>query len=454
MPARITPAPGQTIKETTLTEVLPANTPESGARKEHPEFWSWMESIDDNFCSQHRVKTNLYRLIDPEGSPRKPNLEAIDVFECPMTQAFIIRTFGGGHYRLMTNVDGQLRYDELFRVAGKPKDVAEVRPATTAAGVQPNSELGLLLQQMQKQNEMFERFLMRSDTRPIVDEGLRGALNLQAEVFRGGVDAVRSTLAPTGGAAPPNPMDDLMKQFMAAAIAKMMNPADPIEAFAKMATALKEVMPQASGNTSWGVEAIRAIGPALAPIAQAITAGYAASQLPPRPVHPNGGRTIDVQPQPIRANADDTRSNVTPMPGPVNPALPVVAGVEKPSDAAPAPAAAPPPQGGDMMAPNLEWLEAKVVDLINNPELTPEQAASDAATFLQTAAPHVLAQLTNEAALRWVFANRTILQKVNDPARRERFIVAFVALFAEPAPAAAAQPDSGLLLTPEPPPAS
>ena len=106
------------------------------------------------------------------------------------------------------------------------------------------------------------------------------------------------------------------------------------------------------------------------------------------------------------------------------------------------------------MAPNLEWLEAKVVDLINNPELTPEQAASDAATFLQTAAPHVLAQLTNEAALRWVFANRTILQKVNDPARRERFIVAFVALFAEPAPAAAAQPDNGLLLTPEPPPAS
>lgn len=454
--ARVTPAPGQTVKETTLTEILPSTMSEPAHDKRHPEYWSWMESIDENYCSQHKVKTYLHRLIDPEGAARKPNLEAIDVFESPLTQSYIIRTFGGGHYRLMTHVDGQLRYDELFRVAGKPKETGSLSTHAPGSGGLPNSELGLLAQILQQQNQLFKELLDRNNSKPMIDEAVRNAMTLSSDVFRGGVETVRATLGAPAVAAP-NPMNDVMMQFMTAAISKMMNPADPIEQFGKMASAMAAINPSGGGGgTSWGVEAVRAIGQALPSIAQAITSYSAAAMRPPMP--PNG-RTIDVtQPAPMRANADDRRFDPQPADG----KQPAQALPEPTPISAAAPAkTAPPPQGGEVQSPNFEWLETRIVALVNNPELSPQDAASETLTFLQSAAPAMLPQLCNEASLRWLFANRTILQHIPNDARRERFIQHFLAFASgqplppdEVAAPAPAKPDDGLLLTPEPPPAS
>lgn len=453
MPAKITPTPGQTIKETTLTEVIVPGMPQDDDKR--PEYWDWLETLDEKYCATHKLMIKLYRLIDPEGSIRKPNLEVIDVYEAPITQAYIIKNFGGGHYRLITTVNGQIKYDEQLRVAGKAKEIdGKERPgAALLPSGTPQSDIARALE---NQTQLLREILLRNDNRPMIDEAVKNAMSLSSDVFRGGVETVRATLGAPAVAAP-NPMNDMMMQFMTAAISKMMNPADPIEQFGKMASAMAAINPSGGGGgTSWGVEAVRAIGQALPSIAQAITSYSAAAMRPPMP--PNG-RTIDVtQPAPMRANADDRRFDTQPADG----KQPAQALLEPTPISAAAPAkTAPPPQGGEVQSPNFEWLETRIVALVNNPELSPQDAASETLTFLQSAAPAMLPQLCNEASLRWLFANRTILQHIPNDARRERFIQHFLAFASgqplppdEVAPPAPAKPDDGLLLTPEPPPAS
>lgn len=435
--AKAVPEPGQQVKQTTYTEVLPASAKTADVEK--LGFWEYLLSLTPNDYAEHICY--VYRWLQNSN-----DYSAVGKLSLPFDEFTLKDNFGGGTFRLYLKRKGQL-YKRIDRVVieGNPKNPDDApAPASNFGSASHNGDpLGLIARILENQNQLFERLLTQKNSSPSVDEAYRGALQLQADALRTGVSTVRD-LNP-GPSAAVNPMDEITKTFMMAAIQKMLNPADPIESFAKMASALKTVMPEQAGSTSWGVEAIRAIGQALPSIAQA----YTASQLPPRAAAPSNGRTIDVQPQPLRANSDDTRNNVTPMPGPANPALPANGNATNAAPAAPA------PQGGDVQPPNVEWVEDNVVKIINDLELSPDDAAFEAAAWLQRSAPGMLPQLASEATLRWLFSNRTILRTVPDNARREEFIQAFLrVLNRTPAPAAAPEPADTLLLKPDPPPAS
>lgn len=443
--AKAVPEPGQQVKQTTYTEVLPASAKTADVEK--LGFWEYLLSLTPNDYAEHICY--VYRWL-----ANSNDYSAVGKLSLPFDEFTLKDNFGGGTFRLYLKRKGQL-YKRIDRVVieGNPKNPDDAPASGAANGVHGTTELTLLAQILAQQSQLFEKLLSQNNNRPMVDEAMRGALDLQRLGFSNVVTSVRE-LTPQPAAPSSDPFKEkLFDLLLTRAFAPPPSPADPIKTFVEMAAAVKQILPDTGGNTSWGVEAIRALGPALAPIAQAITAGYT-SQMPRPPIqHPNGGRTIDVsaQPQPVRANSDDTRNNVTPMPGPAptaNAALPAS------PDAANTPA---PPENGEVnqVTPNLEWLEAKVVDLVNHPQLSPEDAASDAVSFLQTAAPDILAQMSSEFNLRWVFKHRPIMQRISDPEKKERFIVAFLqVLNGTPAPAAAPEPADTLLLKPDPPPAS
>ena len=455
MPVKQAPEPGTVVKETKFTESIPSVRSADAADK--MEFWDYIESLKPADWPAHLCYVYRWRASDNMHS-------AAGKLSLPFDEMTIKDTFGGGIFRLLLKRNGQIyKRLERFVAEGAPKDPDEApASASNIAGNLPaNGEMGLLAQILHQQNQLFKELLERSNTRPAVDDAMRGALELQRDGFRSVVSEVRA-IQPNAAPAP-NPMDDLMRQFMTAAITKMMNPADPIEAFSKMATAFTSLnLGNAAGGThapSIGVEIVRAIGPSIGQIAQAVTAGYQAQMRSSMPPVAANGRTIDVtaqQPPPLRANADDNRGNVTPMPGPAAPqpaALPAAANQD----------AAAPATGADEMpkpqAPNIEWVEAQLINLMNDLNLTPEEAAQRGFTMLEDVAPNVLADLNSDMALRWVFANRPMFAtylKI-DEARKTAIITEFMRCRNTPPeqrPAESASAGDGLLLTPEPPPAS
>lgn len=435
---KVPPEPGTVVKNTTFTEVL---TPQSKKEQENLTLWEYMERLKPEEYGRHMAY--VYRWID------KGELATVGKLTVPFDEFGLKDAFGGGNYRVILKCGAQIvKRVEKVICEGNPKnpDDAPVHTVNTPGG--HTTEMGLIVTLVKQQTDLLERVLTRQDRGPLIDEGIRGAMGLQADVFRGGVDAIRQTLTPQVAAPAPNPMDDVMKQFMTAAIAKMLNPADPIEAFSKMASAFSSLKlgDGGGGQTSVGVEIVRAIGGALPQIAQAVTT-YTGAQLEAARLATTP-RTINVQPGPqpvpIRANAD------APAPGTMVPAaLPPAA----PNAETQKPAAVP-PQGGEVQSPNLEWLELKIAEIIMDQQTSVSEAASEAVSFLQVSAPQVLEQLVTDQTgntINYLFATRRILALVPKNPRLSEFIAKFLELGAQPAPAAA---PSGGMPEPDPPPAS
>lgn len=438
------PPEGQVLKQTTYSETIPRGVQESSAR-DKMDIWDYIQDLKPEEHSNHMGY--VYRWEKDQTCAIAGKLAV------PFDDFTIKEMFGGGIFRVLLKRGAQIcKRVERVSIEGKPK-VQEDPGMTAISAVAPssNGELGLLARILDNQNQLFERLLAQNNSRPMVDEAYRGALQLQADALRTGVSTVRE-LNPVGPAAGADPFKDkLLDILLTRAFAAPSSPLDSIKSIGEMMSVIKTLVPSAEpAHTSVGIELVRGAMAALPQIAQAITSYSGAVMRPPMP---QPGRTIDVtQPQPLRANADDARSNVTPMPASTSAALPAATA----ADVANAAAQEQPAGEVNQVTPNVEWLEAKVVDLINHPHLSPEQAASDAASFLQTAAPDVLAQMSSEFNLRWVFNNRPIMMRVKDPAKKEAFIVAFLALLnggaaAEPVAPAPAKPDDGLLFKPESP---
>lgn len=443
--AKTAPPEGQVLKQTTYSETIPRGVQESSAR-DKMNIW---EYIDDLKPEEHGKHMGYVYRWEKDG-----NVSVAGKLSTPFDEFTLKENFGGGSFRILLKNGAQIcKRIERVVIEGKSKvqdDGGMV--AMSAVAPMPNGELGLLARILDQQTQMFERLFAQNNSRPMVDEAYRGALQLQADALRTGVSTVRE-LNPAGPAAGADPFKDkLLDILLTRAFAAPSSPLDSIKSIGEMMSVIKTLVPSAEpAHTSVGIEIARGAMAALPQIAQAITAYSGAVMRPPMP---QPGRTIDVtQPQPLRANADDARRNVTPMPASTSAALPAATA----ADVANAAAQEQPAGEVNQVTPNVEWIEAKVVDLINHPQLSPEQAASDAASFLQTAAPDVLAQMSSEFNLRWVFSNRPIMMRVKDPVKKEAFIVAFLALLngggavAEPVATVPAQPDDGLLFKPEPP---
>jgi hypothetical protein len=446
MAAKVVPGPGETVKTTTFQEVLASAVPQK--ERESLPFWDYIASLKPEEYGRHIAY--VYRWLENGDTAASAKLTL------PFDEFGLKEAVGGGSFRIILKNGAQIvKRIEKVVIEGKPKNPDDA-PAASIVQSGSRGELSELVLVMNRQTDLLERVLARQDRSPLVEEGVRSAIGLQADVFRTGVEAVRGTLTATSPAPSANPLDELTRTFLQAAITKMLNPADPIEAFSKMATAFSALNLGGGGSPNIGVEIVKQIGSALPHIAQfGIT--YTQAQLELARAH-NAGRTINVsaqpattaapaagQPPPIRANADDNRNAGTALPAAAATSSAPSPGASSSTAASPAP----PPQGGDVQPPNLEWVEQKIAQIIMNQELSVSEAASEAMTYLQIEAPNVLKQIGSDQSgrtIEWLFANRPILMQVPKNPRLTEFTAKFLELYAQ---SEAEQP-----ALPEPPPPS
>jgi hypothetical protein len=419
--ARVEATAGTTIEELKRTRVIPdAQAPPDTAGM---DIWSYQDTIKPEEWATRNVHTVIYRW--------RENGEKVYVSKYyePITEDMIQKNHGGGTYKLMMKRGPQLvKTVDRLQIEGPPLPLQAIPATTSNANGNNTSDNGSI----SRLCDLLEKVLLNQTGKPLVEEGFRQALGLQGEVFKTGVDAVRSTLNGSGvaPAAPaPDPMRDMMTSFMQAAIARMLNPTDPIETFSKMATAVKALGIDAGGNSSVGVELIRALPQVAQHVAQSMQAysqaqlAAAAAAAAPRPALPAPG--APAQPAPGTA------------PQPASPSAPT----EK-SDA--------PKRGQEpvVAAPNVEWIETKMVEILMRDQSVTD-AASEALGFLQVASVQIRDQLlaAGEAGITWLFNNRPILMQVPKNPRLSEFIAKFLelgnggeAIPQEPAAPAAPEP--------------
>jgi hypothetical protein len=94
----------------------------------------------------------------------------------------------------------------------------------------------------------------------------------------------------------------------------------------------------------------------------------------------------------------------------------------------PAPAAEPTPAPSDPEQ-LFQYIESKVVEILRDEGLTPEDAATQALIFMDVTNAGIVDQLLvhGEPGLRWAFENRPILKRIPPGPRLDAFIKAFVA---------------------------
>src|SRR5579864_695676 len=225
MAVKVAPAPGSVIEETKRTRVIPANSPDNEAEKpwRNLDKWDYIGSLTPEQWGRENLVVYLYR-YDDKGNPW-----GIGKFTGALDEFKVLEMFGGGRFNLKMKRGPQLIINEDFQLEGPPKTPGVNGAAAVSPSGTPSE--GALLTTI---NALIEE-LRAARGGTLATDAIRSAMTLQGQVFGAGVEAVKSTLSHAAPAAAPSPMDELQKQLMQAMIAKMLNPTDPIETFAKMA---------------------------------------------------------------------------------------------------------------------------------------------------------------------------------------------------------------------------
>jgi hypothetical protein len=210
-------ATGQVKKEVTYTTILPgAQDPDQKQRRKRPPIWEFLSQIPAEDWAKGRYVGYLYR-YDPQTEKRKAVeklIEPIDVF-------MIKRRFGGGKFYIMIHEDAQLIYNEDFEIEGDPIVGGAAQPSSQQNGNSsgnPMIEAMRMAMNPELMRSMIEMFKMASQESMLM-------LRAQMPVAQDPLQTLRNAKEILGiGTAAPNPMDEMMKQFMQAMITKMLNP--------------------------------------------------------------------------------------------------------------------------------------------------------------------------------------------------------------------------------------
>ena len=250
--------PGSTVVETKQTTVVPSNE----ARRlsdgtplvSQSEFWDWMESTSPETLAKYETVINLYRVDGTKRSLCEQIYYPPDAVR--FSRGWIKKFYGGGVYNVLVRIEKQLRFNIDLPIEGMPKTAEEIEiaknPGASGNGASPSysgagSETTIVLRELVG---MLRDELRAARGGGASETAVNNAVALSGQVFSSAVGAATETLRQVNGAgsAAPNPMDDLTKQFMAAAIGKLLNPSDPIETFGKMMLAMKAINDQSGGG--------------------------------------------------------------------------------------------------------------------------------------------------------------------------------------------------------------
>ena len=379
-------------------------------------MWDFVESLKAEDWNSKEFEMTLYR-----GTKSNRGAWCGKFYE-PMTPDKIQEKFGGGSYVIYMKVPpgNQLRYYEEIEIVGAPK--TDFSATSSSSNSPNNSEIAQVLAMMREDRQMFMAAIERMSGAGSSQEAVKQALTLNGQVFSAAMPAVVKTLEGVGGSGNhgAGPMDDLTRTFMQAAISKMLNPADPIEQFAKMAGAMGTLGYKMGGNpqTSLTTELARGLLNALPQLAghvggimeQYRRAEEAKLQ---QVAIMRGGPGTQVITQPAAPAAPAPAPNVIQMPA---------------VDAQP-PSAEQFTQEQTLKTEEVfQMVETKVVELLMNTQLTPEEAANDAMTFISVMDRNLADELLRhgEPGLRWIFSSRPILMKVPAGPRLDAFIAELI----------------------------
>lgn len=430
-------APGEIVETTTRTRTLSeADEKNEGPRQ---DIWEVVETLKPVAnLEKPDYEFTIYRGRKAQRADEK---EWLGKFYEPMRREVIQQRFGGGEYNVWLKMGPglQLRYNVDVKIGGEPINAVPKTPMMPIPGDATSQMLFMFREELRALRDE----LKQSRGGDLGLEAVKQALQLNGTVFSSAATAATGTLqrlAEGSGTHAPSPMDEMMKQFMTAAIAKMLNPSDPIESFTKMANAMGALGFKMGGAP--GGEKLMdklALGlvnqlPVLTQHVAGIMDGYrraeeakAQAAALARGMQP----PITVQPIPPAAPAAQApKSNVIAMPD-----LSGSRDAEAPAEQPAANGAATPEQVAQAEQ-MLQYIENKIVEILANVELTPEQAAVQALTFIDVTDPvkahpngkNLIDEILQygEMGLNHIFTNRPILQQVPQGERLEAFKKAFL----------------------------
>lgn len=440
------PAAGSTIEKTTRTRVIPA-----GSTTEF-KFWEYLEQAGPQ--DSDRLMLYVYR-VDPGPSM------LLGKFTYPWTEipwndqeeaeAIIGQKWGGRTFRAIVKNGSQRMGDIRIYINAPPKNLmpaesaappAYPAPGYPAPGYPPNYGYDPATRVAETAIHT-----VANQERQAVEIGI-AALKNAAEIVN-----MRSN---NGGAS--GGMDELLKPLLTAVIARMVNPPDPMETFAKMLAMMKDVNPSPnSGIPGLGGTVVdkllttvleRGMNPT--PAGPAVSLGAELVRVLPQ-VAQYVSKGVEDYARITEAQRDAMIVQRGAVPGQVVQPRPGPQPVPLRPAAAAQPAAAPEPQPVQTSANGQEdvamfmnpqdFLESKILEIFNEKQ-SAEAAAEEALAFLDRMSADIVPQLVaqGEHGLMALFNTRpTLKPAMANPARVSEFVRAFVK-FASETPTGEAPP--------------
>jgi hypothetical protein len=430
-PATEIPEFGRTVVKTTETRVLPAD-PLTGERKT-PDYFEYVERLSPGEWERHPKHTLYIYRRNTETGPMIP-LERLNGF-FPVAGAdpvplgdreefeiALAQKYGGGNYRLILKKGSERISEGRISIDGAPKNT---RPGILDSPEASGS--GATVQNPPETPESVAKTAMN-----IVANQESQGLQIGMAALHSAADVVQRLAHPSVPA--PAPGDDLTRQFLQVMIAKMMNPPDPLEQFAKFASLMATLGGGANGTAHPAVQkiidtALERFGNPVAPGAIATTGAALVSQLPQIAGYVTEavrewrvGSEAQLHTAQIMASqgrapalaAQNPSATVQPPGRPITQATQIV----------------PPPQEAQAMpagTPSLEFVESKIVEILRKP-ISADDAADEVLSFLDLMDPTLVDRLAavNETQLVQLFQTRPVLKQYHDLARLQEFVRAFL----------------------------
>lgn len=324
MPKVLTPPPGQVIRQTTDTQVLPA--PENGSHQEkNYDALDYMESMKPEDWTTHVAW--IYRVEPPiiRGAGEKGWVTQYEKF---FTLRDIQKDLGGGVWRIMIKKDRERVADSKHSVAGQPRDLTQMRiqqememgPSLTAPSADGANSPSIVSQAM--------NMVANPNVQAANVESMRAATTAAIDLVKANVPqqlsiteiiAIAKELSPKQAGFLDGPFGPIAIAVVTKLVDKLFT--DPLEHFAKIAELAKMFGGGASTANDWKTAIVQA-----APqLANAVTAGLhelrlGAEAQGPRPVQQQQPAQLPPAPPtagnpPTTANAN-TGNNVITMSGP------------------------------------------------------------------------------------------------------------------------------------------
>ena len=432
------PEIGKTVKKTTVTTVIPSD---SLSQPQKMEFWDYARSLPAEWGNPpDRHLLYVYRILAETGpmAPLEkctrmllPDNTQVDVRNREEFEFGLFQKYGGGTYRLILKKGAEWIAQDRVRFDGPPKNTQPGILADASAQANP-SQTG------------DAKSDVAISAMNLVGNRDAEAVNVAISALRGASDVVQRFSQPGNGNG--GSMNEMLMQAM---IQRLLAPQpDPIEALGKVIAVFQSLNgvlnPAASQNPTLAKILDTAVermmnplpsGPATSTGAELVRqlpqiGGYVAEAIREWRV----GTEAQLQTAHIMASQRPALPPGNGQPAPGQPGRPITQATQISAPAA-APSSAPAPGALPMGAPSLEFIESKIVEILQR-DIPTAEAADEVLSFLDLMAPSMVEQLAqlNETQLMQVFQSRPTLRQYHDLARLQEFVRAFLK-YAKPEPA-------------------